>query len=135
MFRKDLAERMHKIFRFKKTTTLAPSDAFEQDTLFIQINNPNARVTKNKITARVEGTLIVFSKANSLPFGYFTKSIEQAAPALKKNLHFSPEIDVATSPARLQDIHERRVNFLYLYSGQYDPNKGELSTIEFSEVT
>lgn len=135
MFRQELLENLSKIFQLRKTTTQAPSDAFEQDTLFVQINSAPSRVTKDKVTSRVEGTLIVFSKENALPFGFFNKAIEQAPVAYKKDLFFSAiDQDVATSPARMVNIHERRTNFLFLYSGQYDPNKGEITTVEFSEV-
>jgi hypothetical protein len=135
VFRKDLEDKLSKIFRFKKTTFLSPSDAFEQDTLFVQINNSRGRVSKDKITAKVEGTLIVFSKGNALPFGYFNKAIGMASKDLTKDFFFSAvDTDVASSPSRMQDIHERRTNFLFLYSGQYDPNKGELTNVEFSEV-
>lgn len=133
MFRKDLHDRLQKIFGFKKVTFQAPSESFEQETLFVQINSPRVKVTGSSIAARVEGTLIVFSQDNKMPYGFMQKRIEEANPDLTRPLFFSEiDIDVATSPARLQNIHERRTNFLFLFKTQYDPNKGQLTELEFT---
>jgi hypothetical protein len=37
------------------------------------------------------------------------------------------------SPARLQNIAERRAAFVYLYSAQYDPDQGELTSLTFGD--
>lgn len=136
MFRKNLELRLQRIFGFKKTTFLAPSDTFEQDTLFIEIHSARSRVTSNaggRETARVVGSLVVYSQGDRLPYGYFTKRIENAVFSDTKDLFFFEiDVDDPQSPARLQNIHERRTNFVFFYNAQYDPNKGALTSIQLS---
>lgn len=137
MFKTDLEKRLRIIFDFKKTTFLAPSESFEQDTLFITILSSKTRVlNKNNgaIAAKVTGSLTVFSQDNKLTYGYFNKRIEAADPIYTKGLFFSDiDIDDPASPARLQNIHERISNFTFLYDSQYDPSKGELTELEFGD--
>ena len=135
MFKKDLKKRLEKIFGFAKTTYDAPSEAFEQDTLFITVASSVARTGSGKATATVTGFLTVYSKKDSLPYGYFNKRIGQAQkenPELTKPLFFfDMDTDVANSPARLIDIAERRVSFKFQFSEQYDPEQGSLTEVNF----
>lgn len=122
------------IFGFKKTTFDAPSDgtngSFEQDTLFIEIDQARSVAKENKVISRVDGTLIVFAQMDKMPFGYFNKRIQQADASLKQNFFFyGIDLNPANSPARLQNITERRVRFVYLFSGDYDPDHGELTSL------
>lgn len=137
MFKKDLQDRLEKIFGLDKSTYLAPSTSFEQDTLFIQIDTASPRVTgmqSGRETAKVMGSLTVYSQANRLPFGFFNKAIERATPELTKPFFFYDiDVDLASSPAREQNIHERRTSFVFLYDAQYDPNRGELTDFELQE--
>lgn len=135
MFRKTLEEKLKKIFGFEKVTFDAPSDAFEQDTLFIEIQQPRTRTTQAKVYARVTGQLVVFSQDNKMPFGFFNKRIEKAPNALTKDFFFYDiDVNVENSPARFQNIYERRVSFIFFFTAQYDPNLGELTTLETEEV-
>ncbi len=134
MFRKDLKEKFHKIFGFSKTTFDAPSDSFEQDTLFIEIDECFVKATQGREIAKITGTLTTFSKQNAMTYGFMNKKISQAEASLTKDLFiFEVDQDIATSPARLQNLSERRTKFLYLYSGQYDPNQGQLVAIKLDE--
>lgn len=133
MFRSDLKRRLDKIFQFRKTTFDDYSDEFEQDTLFIEVELSRPKISGKDgglQTARVVGSLVVFSQDNKLPFGYMAKQIEKADPALKANLHFYDiDSDRPDSQARLQNIHERRTSFVFLYDSQYDPDKGEITSL------
>lgn len=130
MFKKSLQKKLESIFQFKKTTFDAPSDSFEQDTLFIEIDKATPRISTGVAYCKAEGTLIVFSQANKLPFGYFNKAIERALPDDVRDLFFYEiDVDIAGSASRTQNIHERRVKFIYLYKEQYDPNQGQLNTL------
>lgn len=131
MFEKELQDKLSQIFLFKKTTYDAPSEAFEQDVLFIDIERANSRIMQGKAVSRVEGMLTVYS--NKLQYGYFNKKIQMADFSLTKDfLFFDMDLSPATSPARIQNISERRARFIYLFSGQYDPSQGELTSVEFS---
>jgi len=136
MFRKDLERRAKEIFQFEKVTYLAPSDTFEQDTLFIRIHNARTRVSGaegGREHAKVNGSFLVYSQGDRLPYGFFAKRVENALPTLTKPFLFmNMDTDNPESPARLQNIHERVVDFVFLYDSQYDPDKGELDSIELS---
>lgn len=136
MFRNDLKRRLCAIFEVKNTTYDAPSDSYEQDTLFIHVSKSTTRVSdqkKGRQTAKVEGTLTMYSQDNRLPFGFFNKRIENAEHQYTDNLFFFDiDVDVETSEARMQNIHERRVGFIFLYDDQYDPERGQLTSVEFS---
>jgi len=137
MFRKDLEQRLCKIFGFEKTTYNAPSDSFEQDVLFIEIGDCKSRVSQGKIFARIRGEIIVFSQDNKLTYGFFNKRIEQADLDLKAPLFFHDiDTNVETSPARLQNINERRCGFQFFYSGQYNPVKENITSenLTFTET-
>lgn len=127
MFKKDLQERLERIFQLRKTTLSAPSDDFEQDTLFVEINEARAKVYSGRIRARVTGVLIVYAQVSKLPYGYFQKKIELAELSDKSPFFFYEiDNDVASSPSRIQNIHERRINFTYVHEMQFDPSKGKL---------
>lgn len=139
MFRKELKEKLDGIFRFKKSTFDAPSvnpqdGTFEQDTLFIQIDNAKSRVAESRFFSKVEGTLVVYAQMERIHFGFFNKQIENADPKLSKNLFFfDVDLNPANSPARYQNLCERRVRFIFLYSAQYDPNHGKLTELKIGE--
>lgn len=136
MFRKDLLRRLEAIFQFEKTTMLASSEAYEQDTLFVEIISSRSHVSGangGRETAKVKGTLVVFSQDDRLPYGFFIKRIEQAAAELKAPLFFFDiDVDDVESPARLQNLHERRTSFQFLYDSQYDPDRGSLTSLTLS---
>lgn len=136
MFRKDLMRRMEAIFGMDKTTMLASSETYEQDTLFIEILSSRSRVSGvngGRETARVIGTIVVFSQEDRLPYGFFIKRIEQAAAELKAPLFFYDiDVDDVESPARLQNLHERRCSFQFLYDSQYDPDRGSITSLTLS---
>lgn len=136
MFQKDLKARFERIFQVKKTTYNAPDiNAPEEDTLFIEILTVRPRMSNidgGRETARVLGAATVFSQAGRLPYGFFAKRIEQSKHADTKGLFFEPEMDVATSPARMLNLHERRLPFMFLYDSQYDPDRGEITEVELS---
>lgn len=130
MFRKELETSLKKIFGVKKVSFDAPSESFEQDTLFVDLTgDPRVRVSKGKLaTARVQGDLVIFAQMGKVPTGFFAKKIEQAAAELTKPFFFS-QLDRHEhgSAARLQNIAEIRASFTYFYSAQYDPNQGSIT--------
>ena len=135
MFRSELKEKLKDIFGFKKVTFSAPSESFEQDTLFVEIESANTRPSKGKkVYAKVSGNLVVFSHGAKLPFGFFSKRIEQADAELTSNFFFFDlDQNALNSPARLQDISEIRGKFVFLYSAEYDPNQGSLTSLSLGD--
>lgn len=137
MFEASLKSKLSQIFGFRKTTYDAPSvdsstGTYEQQVLFIDITQATTRACNGKAYCHVRGSMTVFAQMNKLPFGYFNKRIEQADPELTKDLFFYDiDLNPASSPARIQNIAERRVSFIYLYSTEYDPDQGEMTSLEF----
>lgn len=136
MFKNELMRRCNLIFGFEKTTFDAPSEKFEQDTLFLVIDSARSRIVGVKggrSTSRVVGALLVFSQNDRFPYGYFTKRVENAPYPLTRDFFFYDfDQDVSDSPARMQNIHERRTNFIFFFDSQYDPDKGELNEVTFT---
>lgn len=136
MFKNELLSRCEAIFGFKKTTYLAKSDKFEQDTLFIDIENVRSRVSGadgGRTVAKVLGSLVVYSQDDRFPYGYMTKRIQNAPFALTRDFFlFAFDEDIQDSPARVQNLHERRTRFIFFFNSQYDPEKGELNEVTFS---
>jgi hypothetical protein len=138
VFRKELQANLKKIFDLKKVTFDAigkhqadGSGVYEQDCLFIEIAECFSRVTKGHAYAKVTGSLIIFCQRDELPYGFFNKQISKAPiEAVKNFFFFDVDVDVANSPARLQNISERRARFVYLYSAQHDPNQGSLESLD-----
>jgi hypothetical protein len=130
VFKAELSQRLSEIFEFPKTTFLAPSESYEQDVLFIEINECHSRITEGKAYAKVLGSLTVFSQLEKVPFGFFSKKIQQVSFLTKDFFFFDIDVNPASSPARLQNILERRVRFVYLYSAQYDPAQGSITSLE-----
>ncbi len=131
-----MKEKLSAIFGMRKTTFDAPSDnssdgTFEQDTLFVEINECTSRMTEGRAYARVEGSLVVFSQMDKMPFGFFAKKIQQADRTMSKDFFFFDiDLNPANSPAKIQNISERRLRFVYLYSAQYDPAHGAITSLE-----
>lgn len=123
MFRAELKSRLENIFGFRKVSFDAPADEVkEQDTLFVEVRGCKTRATQGEIYCRVDGVIVVYAQAGKLPYGYFNKRIAKADPELTRHiLFYDIDTDVATSPARLQNIVERRVSFVFLFKDQYDP--------------
>lgn len=135
MFRTELEAKLKQIFGLKKVTFDVPGDSHEQDTLFVEVMENRTRITGNKATAKVQGALTVFAHGDRLPFGFFAKRIALADPELTKDFFFFDlDVNVLSSPARLQDLSEIRGRFVYLYSAQFDPNKGELQTLILGDI-
>ncbi len=134
MFKKEMERRLKSIFGIEKVTFSAPSpDAPEQDTLFVEIDSSRPRpYGKDRISCKVTGKLVMYSQAERLTFGFFSRKLEQAVTEDSAPFIFMPEVDVAGSQARYQNIHERVLPFIFLYDAQYDPDRGSLTEIELS---
>lgn len=129
MFRKDLEERLTKIFGIKRVRFDAPGESQEQDTLFVDVKESVSRAGSPQESARVTGDIVVFSQYGKLPYGFFAKKVEQAEWPLSRPLFFGVEAN--------DEIHgnvvERRIPFTFIYQAQYDPTQGELSEIQFGD--
>jgi hypothetical protein len=125
LFREELKDKLKKVFGFKKTSFDAPNaEAFEQDTLFIEIENVQSRATQGTMYARVQGRVTTFSQQENLTYCYFAKRLTLADPALTKKFFFyDMDREILSSPAKLQNLSERRTAFVFLFEKQFDPTQ------------
>jgi hypothetical protein len=127
-----LKERLEKIFGFVSTFDI-PAETFEQDIMFIDVLSPNCRVSRKadgSQTAKVIGAITIYTQEARVPFGFFNKRIEMASKELTRSFFFYDiDQDIVSSPARIQNIHERRTGFVFLYDSQYDPSQGRITIL------
>lgn len=121
-----ILQRLSRIFDLKKTTLDKPSESQEQAGLFVDIQNSNIRIRDGRIIARCSGVLNVFAPVKELPAGYTAKKIAEAAAADTEGFFFGPEAPLGT----YRDLVQRRLDFQFLFDGQYDPSLGNITSIE-----
>lgn len=130
-----MTEKLKAIFGIPKVSFDDPSDSFEQDCIFVEILDSKNNTGTKTASAKVTGTLIVFSQHEKLPFGFFNKKIQQADPKhTREFFFFDTDVEQPNGKAQMLNISERRTSFVYLYTGQYDPNQGDLNKIAFQEI-
>lgn len=130
MFEPILEAKLQRIFGFKKFDYAKPSSAEEQEVMFIQVTNARCRTKTALFTAKVTGTLEYFVRNDKMPFGTFAKKIGLAKKEDLAPFFFGPEENKGT----YRDITHRSVSFVFLFSGQYDPNVGTLETLNLTLV-
>lgn len=135
MFEDKLAETFQKIFGVKKVTFDAPSfgsaaDAVkEQETLFIEIEMAPIKILDKQQVAKVTGNGMMIGKSDKIPFGFFSKAIAAAPSALTKDLFF---FEFEDNKARHRDIVQRGFSFVYFFRSQYDPDAGNITSIDIN---
>ncbi len=135
MFKAEMTKKLKGIFGVSKVTFDEPGDSFEQDCIFVEVQECFSNTGQGRASAKVAGALVMFSQNEKLPFGFFNKRLQNAKAELTKDFFFFDiDVDAKNSPARLQNISERRASFVYLYSAQYDPNQGEMTSLVLTEV-
>lgn len=131
MFEASLKEKLKNIFDFKKVSFDQISESREQECIFIEVDDARSTIKDGKQFCRVTGRLIVFANSEKLPFGYFQKKIQEAKLEDTKDLFF---YEVEGNTGVIQNIDQRSMAFVYFYNDQYNPNLGELTSIEISEA-
>ncbi len=136
MFRAELEKKFRSIFGIDKVT-FNEEGSFEQDTLFVEVNNCRTNPSQGFLTARVQGSIFIFAQRDKIPFGFFAKRITQADNELTKDLFFfEMDTENVASPARIQNISERRCRFEFFFKTQYDVPKGDgLGGVDFSQIS
>lgn len=132
MFEKELAEKFRQIFEVKKVSFDEPGPAGEQDCLFINIELSRNTIRDGRQQARVAGSAVMIAQSDQLPFGFFSKKIAKADPALTKPLFF---YDFEDNTKRYRNLVQRGFSFVYFFDGQYDPETGEITSVELSDIS
>lgn len=127
-FREALLTYIKELFMLPKATFDGPSEESEQNVAFIEIPQVRAVVRAGKVNYRADGYITVFIDENKVPFDYFTKQIEKGKPHIKSKFFFFDVGAVqSTEKKGMVSLAEVRTSFQFLYSQQYDPNKGTLN--------
>lgn len=126
MFETALQEAFTKIFKVKKVTFDQPSDAREQECIFLEIETSSNAIKDGKAIAMVTGNGTMFGNNQKLPFAFFSKKIQQADPDLTKPFFF---FDFENNTKQYQNIVQRSFSFIYFFNSQYDPETGTITSI------
>jgi hypothetical protein len=131
VFEAALKSALKDIFDLKKVTFDAPGESQEQDCLFIEVETARNSIKQGLATARVTGKLRVYGNSEKLPYGYFSKCIQEAEAALT-NPFFFYEFEENLNTYR--NLVERSLSFVYFFTAQHDPNQGEIDSLAITEV-
>ncbi len=126
MFEASLKEKLKLIFDFDKVTFDDPGEAEEQECIFIQVDKSQAKIAPPWQSCKVDGKITVYCNADKMPFGYMMKKIQESDPANTADLFF---FDQEESQNRFQNIVARTMSFVYFYKSQYNPEVGEITSI------
>lgn len=129
MFERTLQEKLERIFRMGKVTFDKVSESHEQEGVFVEISKSWNSIKDGLEIARVTGKIRIFGNSSKMPFGFISKALAGAAPADTKALYF---FDFEENAGQNVNIVERSASFVYLYSNQYDPAIGEITSVELS---
>lgn len=129
MFEESLQEAFRKIFKVEKITYAQPGESREQHCIFVEIQSSRNSFRDGKAIARVTGTAVMFAGAEQVPFGFFSKAIAQADPALVAPFFF---FDFEENTRRFQDLVQRSFSFVYFFEEQYDPETGQITSVKFT---
>lgn len=130
MLEATLAELFGKIFQVKKVSFDLPDPiAYEQETLFIDLESERPLMKQGVYGAELRGTASITGPSDKILMGFFAKAIETAKHPLTKDLFFY-EVDKSTR--RYRNIVQRSVSFVYFFSTQFDPAVGSIEEVEIT---
>jgi hypothetical protein len=129
VFESELALKLKQIFAVDKVIYDSPSEAREQNCLFIQIESTRNSIKDGKALAMVTGSAFMFQKNTALKFGFFSKAIRQADTALTKDLFF---YDIEVNTPNYRDLVQRGFSFIYFFNSQYDPEIGTITSVDLT---
>lgn len=130
MFEASLKEKLKRIFDFDKVSFAIPSESQEQEGMFIQVDQVRSSIKDARQVCKVQGKLIVYASNEKLPYGYFSKKIQEAELADTRDLYF---YDFEGNAGRYQDISERSLGFIYFFNSQYNPDIGSITSINLEQ--
>lgn len=126
MFKKSLSAKLKRIFDIDKVSYDEPSESQEQEALFVLVEKSKNTIKEKKEIAFVQGKVLVFGSADKMPYGYFSKKIQEADAADTRDLFF---YDAEENKGTFKGIAERSMSFIYLYENQYNPERGTMTSI------
>ena len=129
MIEDALKDKLQKIFKVKKVTLDLAGSSEEQECIFVNVTNCRPTIKDGQELAMVDGEAYINAVADKIPFGFFAKAIQQSDPALTKDIFF---FDIESNTKRMGNLVQRGFSFVYLYKGDYDPEHGELTSLNIT---
>lgn len=129
MFEQSLKDSFKSIFQIDKVTYSQPSEAKEQECIFVEIDSARPTIKDGRQICKVSGRAQVFAQNDKLPFGFFAKKIKQADSSLTRDFFF---FDVEESAKVYQNLVQRSFSFVYFFNSQYDPDIGTMTGVDTS---
>lgn len=126
MFEDQLKKQLKDIFGVKKVTFDQPGESNEQETIFIEVEKSTNHISDKKYHARVTGTLTMVGNSDKMPYGFFSKAIDEAKNEDKKGLVF---FDFERNSRIFRNIAQRTLGFTYFFDSQYNPNIGTITSV------
>lgn len=126
MFEDKLEKKFKSIFGVKKVTYAEPGESQEQETIFINVEEPKFKFSDKQATAMVTGQAVMFGRNDALTFGFFAKCISKASNDLTKDLFFE---NLDSNTKRFGDIVQRGFSFTYFFDSQFDPAVGTITSV------
>jgi hypothetical protein len=130
VFEQDLKDRIQRIFKVKKVSFDEPGETQEQECIFLSIEDSKNSVSNGIFKAMVTGSAVLYSTSEKLPFGFMSKAIDSADPEDTKPFYF---FDFEANTKIFRDKVQRGFSFVYFFNSQYDPEKGTITSVEFTE--
>ncbi len=96
--------------------------------MFISVSRAVTKINTARQIGKFEGDITVYADSGRMPFGYFTKKLNQADLEDTRGFFFGPEENVDT----YRGIDQRQFSFTFLYDSQYDPAIGTITSIDLS---
>lgn len=131
MFRAEIKTKLANIFGLPKVTFDAPSEAKEQEGVFVTIENAESRVTYGRAIAKVTGSISIFAVQDKLPFGFLNKKINSANVTDTANFFF---YNIDQNEKYFGNLVERKAAFVYFYNAQYDPDAGVMDEVNLTFI-
>ena len=132
MYKKDLEKKLINIFGINRIIFAEPSEDKEQEVLFVNIASSNCKIKNDRILAKVEGQIIIYVNQDKLPHGFFIKKLNKASIDDTESLFFH-NIDNNEQYAGAIGLEKRTVDFVYFSNASYNPDMGEITSININE--
>jgi len=126
MFEKELANRLRLLFKIQKVTYDQPGESNEQNCIFVNVETPRIRFKDGRVLARVSGKITIQGNSESIPFGFLSKSYQEADSDLKKDIVF---LNMEQNEKYYRNLVQRTCDFVYFFSTQYDPSMGTITSV------
>lgn len=120
-----LKDRLKAIFEIDKVTFEDPGPDLEQETLFIRIDSARNRVRDGRFSSMVRGQIMIVAQAEKLPIGYMSKCINGHGDETKDLFFY----DFEENTKLYNNIVQRGVSFVFIFSSQHDPDIGTITSI------